>query len=199
VHQLLLIKSQFNRSIPSDVVPLTKEFKINFQSLIILALEKFSKVTLLNAFSIAFKQNKAPDKVPEEAVYHYELYTILKSWLPSQLYVVMPEINANPLSKRERCDLLISYNTIDNPPLLIEIAASISKIDLAKHLKKLQRWKKIKNTETAWIIIFSLSPVLPIWPDVTSGLNCIHVWHDTTVDWMNVTINNDYKCKIILK
>jgi len=195
-----LIKShQFNRAIPGDPVPVTKQLTIDFPRLFILALQHFSKDTLLNAFSVAYKLNQAPgyklnEQVPEEAVYHYELYSILKSWLPIQLYVVTPEINANPQSKR----VLISYNSgVGSHPLLIQIGASISKKSIQDHFQTLQKWKKIKNVVGAWLIIFSLSSEQPIWPD-TGELNCVYVWHDTTLDWMNVIINNNSQQQIFL-
>lgn len=146
--------------------------------------------------------------VPQEAVYHKELYGVLRSWLPSYNFI-WTEVNAG----NKRCDMVIN----DSPSyrILLELVANEPIASVEEHIQRAKTYAKQLRVQEAWVIHFtvteqatdfeypwgvaaqqtkSTTSSLPVL-DVQSGnmtnageipIRIMHVWHNFNFDDVRV-------------
>ena len=78
------------------------EYCIDVVELIKIILTHFNKELVKEAFKhsyktteiYTFRSKKSGTLVPNEAFYHFEVMKLLRSWLPTDLYSILPMANA---------------------------------------------------------------------------------------------------------
>jgi len=149
------------RKVPPEPVPRTSENLLDVSEMIFKALHYIIPEHIRTAYQISFKKNQGKGlergvQVPSEAVYHFEIYTILALWLPGEIHV-HPEANVyhNPSNRSEarmRDDILI---TEKDTKYLIEFEASDSKTEITKHALDLEDHMIAIGASQAWLLYFS--------------------------------------------
>jgi len=181
-------------------IPITNSGLINVPQLILESLKYFSSSHLNLANNFSFKYNKTPGldqdtKVPKEAVYHFQLYYILCSIIPSLYGLVFPETN---LPEYNRNDLLLIYTSYN---YYFEIISSPGKKDFLNHIdRQKNRVESIQNLHhlhinQSWIFVFFCTESLDIleWKKERDFNNIIFIQHA-----LNPTNFNFYFDEIIV-
>lgn len=175
VHSLLLqkIASVDRHQPPKLPIPWNVSGWLNIPRLVIGVLSTFNRDTIVRAFRNSFKRNRVPGyprdaPVPQEAVYHAEFYSILRSWLPSE-YMIATEVNISQTSdskseSRNRCDMVISMASGDSGRVgdgerqqqILEFVATVPREDILDHFEAVEEYANALKANEAWIIHFTV-------------------------------------------
>ena len=138
-------------------------------------------------------------QVPNEAVYHFELYSVLRQWLclwrHAELY---PEADVTRIAEegtvKRYADMLIGPSSLSGPKHVLELVASSSASVIRAHYSRTISYMLSHGTDRGACITFaavaSASAVSSVpsarleWPtgeQLSSGLVAIHVVHD--LEW----------------
>jgi hypothetical protein len=172
------------RQTPSEPPPrFSHGNMLDIQNILFQAISFINPQNIIDAYSISCKKNrgnsyKRDAPVPEEAVYHFEIFTILCSWFPGGISI-SPEVVPYPNSKkaelsRQRCDILIQEG---KRKYLIEFEASDPPDKIANQATRLLEHKKALNAKEAWLVYFSPANNFS-WPKMNQDCFSLAVVHD---------------------
>jgi len=165
---------------------------LDIRNVIFLAISFFNPENIQKAYHISYKSNRGNNykrdaPVPEEAVYHFEIFSVLSAWFPDEI-TILPEVNAGS----ERCDMLIKEG---DTSYLLEFEASDPPKKIKFHADRLSNQKEVLKATQAWLIYFS--PVYNFtWP--TMGENCfsLAVVHDNTFSQIQM-YSSETECQVV--
>ena len=135
--------------------------------------------------------------VPHEAVYHFELYRVLTSWL-SPSVATQIELNAamgveeeattseKRSDSRRRCDMKLEAA---EETILIEIVANETQAVINKHFLTAEVYGHALQAEEVWVVIFTVaerSQFQLVWPSRASRVQALYVFH--APDWAHKDI-----------
>jgi len=171
------------RKTPSEPPERLENHMLDMETNICKAVEFFNSETIIQSYNLSFKKNRGSIYerdacVPEEAVYHFELYTILSSWFPDSINI-LPEVLPYPDTEdrslsRQRCDILITEGLTK---YLLEIEASDSSGEIAAHANRLETQKLAIGAHQAWLIYFSPAKNFT-WPIMGDNCFSLAIVHD---------------------
>lgn len=134
--------------------------------------------------------------VPQEAVYHTEMYGILRSWLPNDV-VISTQVNIASTGA-QRCDMAIDISP--NHKILLECVANEPIKSIEEHSESATTYAKLLNAQEVWVIHFTVKerseqfeyPWVSSSASVTeTPVNIMHVWHSYPFDKVKVFLAND--------
>ncbi len=196
-----------DQRVPFDAPPLVDAAsgpaRYDIPRLITAAIPFFDRAALVPPYR-AFKQSRVPgvpalkrdSDVPEEATYHFQLFDVLRRWLPNYASVIpIANVPIEPRQyaaaatgekramKAQRCDLLID---IQNRRQVIELAATLPQAELVDdYFVRVPRYAAALNAVDAWLVHFTRADPTAAepyqWPTAAqsaNGLRVMHVWHD---------------------
>jgi len=174
------------RKVPLEPPPRTADNYLDIPRIIFLALQHFDPNHIRTSYQVAYKKNRGTnytrDKhVPSEAVYHFQVFSILQQWFPKVIFI-HPEVVVyhNPRDKsksRARDDILIKEGQTS---YLLEFEASEGKAEISKHAVALEEHMTAIGAYKAWLLYFA--PVNNFtWPTFKNA-NCssLAIVHDDT-------------------
>jgi hypothetical protein len=195
------------KSLPKEPIPFFNGGnQLDVTEIIKISLRYFDLETLTLSINNAFKGSRAFGMsrnipVPQEGVYHEQLYSIFLFWLqkpvinPSQKIMVWSEANVPNIlnevndnnAKSRRCDLILNVN--GGKKYVLEIMASDSSYETKKHLKDTLFYMNALNAQESWLIHFVATIDFDvkelIWSTV-ENVNMMYVFHD--LDWKEAII-----------
>lgn len=181
-HVLLVDK----RRPPSKPFPMKDG--IDIPSMICGAVSAFSCETLELSKTFSFKTHPGikghPNYhqqqivMPCEAVYHAELYSVIQSWKPSNVFLFTNVNVPMENEKDKRCDLSLWCGNYKS--YVIELMAHDTQDEIKRHIEKTIVYKKQLDADESYMINFTT--VLPDqdYPYLPGqeGVRTIYVWHD---------------------
>jgi hypothetical protein len=195
------------KNLPKEPIPFFNGGnQLNIIEIIKISLKYFDLETLTLSISNSFKGSRAfgmkrETPVPQEGVYHEQLYSIFLFWLqkpminPSQKILVWSEANVPNIlnemhdknAKSRRCDLILNVNF--GKKYVLEIMASDSNYEMKKHLKDTLFYMNALQAQESWVIHFVATIYFDenelIWSDV-ENVNVMYVFHD--LNWKDAVI-----------
>lgn len=190
-----LIRNIQLKTIPNEPIPFFNGGnQLNIFEVIKTSLKYFDNDTLTLSISNAYKGTRATGmqrgvNVPQEGIYHEQLYFILLLWLqkptrnPNQKILVWSEANVpmkNQNQKSRRCDLLLEINK--GKKYILEIMASDSNSEIKKHINDTIFYTNALNAQESWVIHFvateNFDKTKLIWPKSQDNVNLMYIFHD---------------------
>lgn len=162
------------------------------------ALTCFRPVAMRSVSAFSTKISLAPavfatpddKRVPSEAVYHYELFSVFRQWLGfwqhAQIY---PEADVAEIGSKRYADLLIGPSG-SGPRHILELVASSGAADVREHYSRTIKYMVSHGTDrgaciTFTAVAFASDTSVPAarleWPaksQLDTGLVAVHVVHD---------------------
>jgi hypothetical protein len=216
LHQLAKARG-WEMTVPLPFVVGT-DSELNVPAALCAALPFFRCATMQNVAAVSSKISVAPaaitklpsdgtQLVPNEAVYHFELFSVLRQWLGfwqhAEVYPeadvsrVAPETGTSetlrPRMAKRYCDLLVGPSSASDLKHILELVASTTAADIQVHYSRTSSYMESHNTNRGACITFTAVAVasavcVPLtsleWPSehqLSSGLVAVHVVHD--VGW----------------
>jgi len=130
-------------------------------------------------------------QVPQEAVYHTELYRILRAWLPDDVSI-SSEVNVKE-SGRDRCDLGVQVTKTYK--ILLEIVANEPIEGVKKKFEQMKKYVELVHPQEAWVIHFTIKQEndtfqYPWFEDSGSQIpiKVMHIWHSRMFDKVKICL-----------
>jgi len=180
---------------PNIPVPFTNT-SLDVIQLIKQSIQFFNSNILKRAPRVAFKECRVPGHfnrkpVPQEDVYHTELFATLRGWLATEMIQVIshPNSGTTPIEgattaekkseAAKRTDLILD---LGQTQILIELVASETTAKVEEHFQRAALDAKALGAQEAWVIHFTVIeesegykyPIV----DPTKQVHVLHVWHD---------------------
>ncbi len=197
VHRLLLervLTADKRAKIPTEAVPFITSMHgatIDVQKLITLTIACIEPSIIQAAFHRAYKKSRLPGMkrdsiVPQEAVYHAELFAILRDWLPSNV-TLLTQVNLPLLASNSRCNLFMEVSPSSRIVIGLVANAPISIIE--EHYDHALEYGKHLDATEVWVLHFTLKEEgddfhYPVPKD--KSLNVLHIWHKADFSSYNV-------------
>ncbi len=188
IHQFLLQRVNVvdkhpipSTSIPWHSIPGKIGRRLNFERLLVQAIACINPAVIEAAPRVSWKVVQVPGLptvlVPQEAVYHTELFAILRAWLPSDVSV-FSEINVK--NDTQYCNLVLKY---PGYMTLLELVATAPIEKIQEHIDRAVKFKEVLNAQEAWVIHFTMQKPAEhnAYTSMTSqDVRLLHVWHNET-------------------
>jgi hypothetical protein len=153
------------------------------KQLLINAIASINPAVIAAAPRVSWKMSRVPglsELVPQEAVYHTELFAVLHSWLTVDVSVISETNVKRSDSPTQYCDLALKYpyNTT-----LLELVATAPLDKIQEHIDRTEHFQKVLRAQEAWVINFTLQKPTRHYEytQLTSEhVNLLHVWHNET-------------------
>lgn len=141
------------------------------------------------------------DSVPNEAAFHFQLFTGLRQWLTLWNHAdVFPEADVHRQGMPKRfADILLLGRRVQSPPKhIVELVASASVQDIQEHFARTVTYMAAHATDRGTCITFTavasaadtaVAPATLAWPSqdqLETGLVAIHVVHNLA--WTTATV-----------
>lgn len=175
------------------------------------ALPCFRPATMRGVSAFSSKASNAPAVfklppnrlVPNEAVYHFELFSVLQQWLGIWQYAELyPEADVfggmSSTEHKRYADMLIVARS-SNPKHILELVASSGAADIKAHYSRTIGYMAVHGTKWGACITFTAVESAPaasvpsaslVWPEASqlgTGLVAVHVVHDLA--WTTATVH----------
>lgn len=204
VHQLLLerVASVDRHPAPPLPVPFcytSKGQPIDTVTMLSHAIEYINPAVIQSAYRISCKKSRMPGSrdqlVPQEAVYHTEMYSVLRSWLPNDV-VISTQVNvAN--TGGQRCDMAVDVSP--NYKILLEFVANEPIKSIQEHIERARIYATLLNAQEVWVIHFTVKeqseefkyPWLSSASPTDIPINIMHVWHSYPFDQVKIYLSED--------
>lgn len=203
--------------------------EIDILELIKGAVKYFNPKIIHKAFVKAYKQcripgsNRAP--VPTEDVYFVELITVLKHWLPTEGYDVIPHANSGTdyqlsnmvqsfdvekliastqssktkqSESNKKTDILIRG---EGRIVVLELVANEPVKSVEEHFDRAWRDMKALGADEAWVLHYTVGMEVEgkftyPFPKSDSPVNVIHICHDKTFSSLHLVYKNKDDVKV---
>lgn len=194
----------FQRKIPTAIVP-KKQISLTRKALDIVqivetAFQYFSRERITSAFKVSFKVihilGYTNEVAPQEVVYHQELYSILRSWLPSS-NLIFNQINlaGEGMSNNSRSVSMLILSGTER--IVLELIANDTQLNIEEHCTRTAEYGKSLNATSCWVLNFTTFPENDNYKYIQSpidGVGIIHLWHDVKFEKAKViSYNSDGK------
>lgn len=188
--------------VPRNPPPLDGSGALDMPAVVAALLERFSTDAMVTAASLASKHSGSsaldPESIlsnaPDQAAYHFQLFTTLRQWLTVWSHAdVYPEADVDRQeTKQQFADILVMGRRVRNAPKhIVAVAASTKDPDVQQRYIRAIEYMKASNTNVGTCITFTAvdSAVtvantgadLLAWPSeaqLATGVVAIHVVHD---------------------
>jgi hypothetical protein len=190
----------------TDALPVDAAGVLDMAAVVRALLPHFSAEGMRAAQSLSTKRTSASalaskDTVPNEAAYHFQLFTGLRQWLTLWNHAdVFPEadVHLQGMSKKY-ADILLVGRRVQSPPKhIVELVASASVRAIEEHYARTVKYMAAHATDRGTCITFTavasaadtaVAAATLAWPaqdELATGLVAIHVVHDLA--WTTATV-----------
>jgi len=182
---------------PNAPVPFTFQgTSLDVIQLVKCSLPFFNHNIIIDAPRVAFKEcrvigNFNRTSVPQEDVYHTELFATIRGWLGTRSVTVISHPNsgvklpesATPAEKKsqssKKTDIIMN---LGQTQILLELVASETNIKVEEHFQRAALDAKALGAKEAWVIHFTVVEESEEYKytivDPTKQVHVLHVWHN---------------------